>query len=218
MRNRPFLFFRTMEEIFKNLEPPFDGYKISNFGRIINPRGKECKPTTAKKYNGQYAYPFCNINIRRKSGNARKHASLAVEVYKAFGENYKKGMRVYHKDGDVWNCRIDNLFISTGYNISPTAEQIEVFNSSVVKCVKHFVGAKRMNSYAICDIDDVMGESYRMIWEHLSQWKTSTSFYQFCIRYVRWAFLAEYAKKKKELEFINTVYNTGKITGRRGCE
>ena len=193
-----------MEEIFKNLDPPFDGYKISNFGRIISPKGKECKPTT-KKYKGKYAYPFCNINIRRKSGNARKYASLAVEVYKAFGENYKKGLKVYHKDGDVWNCRIDNLFIPTGYTIPPNAEQIKRFNTDVIKCVKHYIGIKKLNNCVVCDIDDVMGESYRMIWEHLSQWKTSTSFYQFCIRYVRWAFLAEYAKKKKELEFINTL-------------
>lgn len=149
---------------------------------------------------------------------ARKLSSLATAVYKAFGENYKDGVKVYHKDGDVWNCRIDNLFISTGYTVSPTVEQIEVFNSSVVKCVKHFVGAKRMNSYVICDIDDVIGESYRMIWEHLSQYKTGTSFYQFCIRYVRWAFLAEYAKKKTELEFVNKYYNTGNFTGRRDCE
>ena len=194
-----------MEEVFKNLEPPFDGYKISNFGRIINPRGKECKPATAKTHNGKYAYPFCNISIRRKSGNAIKYSSLAVEVYKAFGENYKKGLKVYHKDGDVWNCRIDNLFIATGYTIPPNAEQIKRFNTDVIKCVKHYIGFKKLNNCAICDIDDVMGESYRMIWEHLSQWKTSTSFYQFCIRYVRWAFLAEYAKKKKELEFINTL-------------
>lgn len=216
MRNRPFLFFRTMEEIFKNLEPPFDGYKISNFGRIINPRGKECKPA-ASKYKC-YSYPKINIIIRKKDMFARKLSSLATAVYKAFGENYQDGVKVYHKDGDVWNCRIDNLFISTGYTISPTAEQIEVFNSSVVKCVKHFVGAKRMNSYAICDIDDVMGESYRMIWEHLSQWKTSTSFYQFCIRYVRWAFLAEYAKKKKELEFLGTYYGATIIRRQRRGE
>ena len=86
------------------------------------------------------------------------------------------------------------------------AEQIERFNSDVIKCVKHYMGVKKLNSYAICDIDDVMGESYRMIWEHLSQYKVNTSFYQFCIRYVRWAFLAEYAKKKKELEFLGTYY------------
>ena len=207
-----------MEEIFKNLEPPFDGYKISNFGRIINPRGKECKPTTSKKYNGQYAYPFCHINIRRKSGNARKYASLAGEVYKAFGENYKKGMRVYHKDGDVWNCRIDNLFIANGYIMPPNAEQIERFNSDVIKCVKHYIGVKKLNNYAVCDIDNVIGESYRMIWEHLSQWKTSTSFYRFCIRYARWASLAEYAKKKKELEFIKTLCYLDQQGLKRGKE
>lgn len=207
-----------MEEIFKNLEPPFDGYKISNFGRIINPKGKECKPATSKKIKGQYEYPFCHINIRRKSGDARKMTSLAVEVYKAFGENYKDGMKVYHKDGDLWNCRIDNLFIASGYTMPPQREQIERFNSDVLKCVKHFIGIKKYTKYTVCDIDDVIGESCRMIWEHLSQYKINTSFYVFCTRYVRWAFLREYAKKKKELDFINKYYNTGNFTGRRDCE
>lgn len=201
-----------MEEIFKSLEPPFDGYKISNFGRIINPKGEQCKPIKSKKAHGKYEYPFIHINIRRKSGNARKMSSLATAVYKMFGENYQDGVRVYHKDGDLWNCRIDNLFIATGYTVPPNAEQIEWFNSDVLKCVKHFIGVKKYHNFHICDIDDVIGESCRMIWEHLSQYKTNTSFYVFCSRYVRWAFLAEYAKKKKELEFLETYYDINHYT------
>ncbi len=101
------------------------------------------------------------------------------------------------------NCRIDNLFIARGYTIVPSAEQLSVFNSDVIKCVLHFVGVKRLNVYGdLCDIDNVIEESYLMIWKHLSQFKVGKSFYSFCARYVQFAFLAEYKKKKQEKENI----------------
>lgn len=192
---------KKMEEIWKNLEPPFNGYKISNFGRIKNAKNKESK-VFYRKDRG-YVYPFIHINLRRKSGNCRICHSLAQEVYKAFGENYKDGVKIYHKDGNVMNCCIDNLFIARGYTIVPSAEQLSVFNSDVIKCVLHFVGVKRLNVYGdLCDIDNVIGESYLMIWKHLSQFKVGKSFYSFCARYVQFAFLAEYKKKKQEKENI----------------
>lgn len=116
-----------MEEIWKNLEPPFNGYKISNFGRIRNAKDKESK-IFYRKDRG-YVYPCVHINLRRKSGNYRIFHSLAQEVYKAFGKNYKDGVKIYHKDGNVMNCCIDNLFIAKGYTITPSTEQLSVFNS-----------------------------------------------------------------------------------------
>lgn len=191
-----------MEEIFKNFEPPFDGYKISNYGRIFNPKGKEIFPSA--KRMGKHIYCFVNINIRNKNMSARKHSSLAVEVYKAFGVGYIKGCKIYHKDGDVFNCKIDNLFIAKGYIIPPTNEQIEIYINNVIPCVKHYVGVKKLNDYAdICDIDDVIGESYLLIWKHLSQFKLTNKFYSFCAKYVQWAFISAYKKAKREQEFIN---------------
>ena len=191
-----------MEEIFKNLEPPFDGYKISNFGKIINPKGKECKPFKCR-YKG-YTYLKVQIIIRRKNLNARKCCSLATEVYKAFGVGYIKGCKIYHKDGDVFNCKIDNLFIAKGYITPHTNEQIEIYINNVIPCVKHYVGVKKLNDYAdICDIDGVIGESYLLIWKHLSQFKLTDKFYSFCAQYVQWAFLSAYKKAKREQEFIN---------------
>lgn len=193
-----------MEEIFKALEPPFESYKVSNYGRILNRNKKEIKPDL-----GQYKntiYPKVNINIRRNGRSQyRKVESLAVAVYRLFGEGYSPRAIVYHRDGNHMNCRIDNLYIASGYTVPPNENQIQTYEESVIKCVLHYVGIKRINRMGdLVDVDNIIGESYLMIWKHLSQYKDGTSFYQFCRRYVEWAFLSEYKLKKKERARIDT--------------
>lgn len=193
-----------MEEQWKSFEPPFDDYLISNFGRIKNKKGKEIK--AYKQCDRGYEYAKVAINIRRKGLSARKNTSLAVEVYKAFGEKYVNGAMIYHKDGDIWNCRIDNLFISKGYVEPPTREQVEKYENEVLHCIKHIIKTEKYNDYAdLIDVDNIIGESYLQIWKHLSQYKIETSFYAFCKRYVKWAFLVEWKKKKIEQEYIKKL-------------
>ena len=203
----PFLtLIRKMEELWKNLKPPFDDYSISNFGHIRNKRGKEIKPC-AHKSTDEYVYPMVHINIRRKDGNARMLSSLAGEVYKAFGDgNCPDRMKVFHRDGDKWNCRIDNLFISTGLTTPPTKEQVEIYESQVIPCVKHIIKIRKLNDFAdIIDVDNIIGESYLKIWKYLAQYKIETSFYQFCKRYVEYAFLEEWKRKKREQEYFKEI-------------
>lgn len=190
-----------MEEIFKNFEPPFDGYKISNMGRVLNPKGKEQKIeiVTQIKNGVTYKYPYVNINIRKKNSPARKRTLLAHEVYRLFGDGFKDRAKVYYKDGNAMNCRIDNLFISSGYLVKPTDEQIEIYINDAKACILHFVRENKLREYRGLDIDNIIGEAYLLIWKHLSQYKTDTSFYAFCKRYTRWAFLYEY-KKLKQLQ------------------
>ena len=190
------------EEVFKSLEHPFDGYKISNFGRILSPKGKECKPyIKVEKKNGKtYTYPYLHINIRRKNIQARLLRSLADAVYEAFCGKYVKGAIVYHKDGNHMNCRIDNLFISTGYTQAPTEEQISKYEKEAKACILHFIFYQKYNKIKGFDVDNVIGDAYLLIWKHLSQYKTGTSFYSFCTRYTEWAFLCEYKKYKNRIE------------------
>ena len=214
VRNRPFsLLYKKMEEEWKKLKPPFDDYQISNFGRIKNRHGKEIKPYAHKSID-EYVYPMVHINIRRKDGNARMLSSLAGEVYKAFGDgNCPDRMKVFHRDGDKWNCRIDNLFISKGLTTPPTKEQVEIYESQVIPCVKHIIKIRKLNDFAdIIDVDNIIGESCLKIWIYLSQYKDGTSFYQFCKRYVEFAFLEEWKKKAKEREYVkNNLQNHGSI-------
>lgn len=197
-----------MEERWKKLKPPFDDYQISNFGRIKNKHGKEIKPCMHKSVD-KYVYPMVHINIRRKDGNARMLSSLAGEVYKAFGDgNCPDKLIVYHRDGDKLNCRIDNLFIAKGLTTPPTKEQVEIYESQVIPCVKHIIKKRKFNDYAyMIDVDNIIGESYLKIWKYLSQYKTETSFYQFCKRYVEYAFLEEWKRKKKEQEYLEEIKN-----------
>lgn len=213
----PFLtLIRKMEELWKNLKPPFDDYSISNFGHIRNKRGKEIKPYAhqSSKNNADYVYPMVHINIRRKGQKMRMLSSLSGEVYKAFGDgDCPDGIVVYHRDGDKWNCRIDNLFVAKAYTTPPTQEQVEIYESQVIPCVKHIIKIRKFNDFAdIIDVDNIIGESCLKIWIYLSQYKDGTSFYQFCKRYVEFAFLEEWKKKAKEREYVkNYLQNHGSV-------
>lgn len=197
-----------MEELWKPLAPPFDKWCVSNFGRIKNGKGSFIKPF-AHNSNGS-VYPFVHIIIRRKDCYARLMLSLNRAVYERFGENYQQGITIYHKDGDKFNCRIDNLYISKGYTEKATEEQINIYTNTVIKCVKHIVGIKKLNCYYWLDVDNIMGEAYLLIWKHLSQYKVGTSFYMFCKRYVDWVTIAQWKKDKKRLYELSyeTLSNT----------
>ena len=183
-----------MEEQFLNLEFPFERYQISNMGRVISPRRKEL--TSYMKKDHGCTYRVIIINTAKK----RKSFYIANEVYKAFGQGYKNGATVFYKDGDHSNCRIDNLFISKGYTTAPDEEQIAKYENEAKACILHFIGVKKYNEVIGLDVDNIIGNAYLLIWQHLSQYKIGTSFYSFCARYVKWAFLYEYKKYKNKVE------------------
>ena len=89
-----------MTEEWRTFPSPFDGYKISNFGRIISPTGRELKPYLQKSCCGTIR-AVCTLKIERKSTYIRKMAGVATEVYRYFGKSYQDGIHVYHKDGDM---------------------------------------------------------------------------------------------------------------------
>ena len=124
-----------MTEEWRTFPSPFDGYKISNYGRIISPTGRELKPYLQKSMGGRYTHVVCTLKIERKSTYIRKMAGVATEVYRYFGKSYQDGIHVYHKDGDIMNNRIDNLMICRGYTEEATAEQ-EARIPEIFACVK----------------------------------------------------------------------------------
>ena len=186
-----------MIEEWCTFPPPFNGYKISNYGRIISPRGRELKPYLQKTQCGTIR-AVCTLKIERHGTYIRKMAGVATEVYRYFGEGYSNGVHVYHKDGDILNNRIDNLMICRGYTDNPTPEQ-EARIPEIFACVKHCMRALGYTRYGQqgMDIDNAIGNAIYACWRHLSQYKSEFSFYGYCKRYTQQEFLTEFAKWKK---------------------
>lgn len=193
-----------MTEEWRTFPSPFDGYKISNYGRIISPTGRELKPYLQKSMGGRYTHVVCTLKIERKSTYIRKMAGVATEVYRYFGVGYSDGVHVYHKDGDIMNNRIDNLMICRGYTEEATAEQ-EARIPEIFACVKHCMKTLGYMRYARhgMDIDNVVGNAVFACWRHLSQYRTDLSFYAYCKRYTQQEFLTEYVKWKKYSKFAS---------------
>lgn len=102
-----------MEEKILDLKD-YEGYKVSNFGYVLNPDGSK---KYCEKHNGHY---------RVKIG--QKNATLSRLVYEAFCRPLGDGKheRIIHKDGNPLNCRLDNLEVeirSTGEESKEKARQ-----------------------------------------------------------------------------------------------
>lgn len=87
-------------------------YKISINGNVINVKKNRAKDIlNTSVWDG-----FVRVTLYDKNGN-KQIVSLKKLVYDAFGK-YKTKFResIYHIDGDVLNCKFENLF--TGKDIS----------------------------------------------------------------------------------------------------
>lgn len=82
----------------------FNGYKVSNFGRVINPNNKDVGYTYKTSDN-----TFKKVNIKINGKN--KMFQVSTLVYFLFGNDpdFKIGERIYHKDGNRLNNYIGNL-------------------------------------------------------------------------------------------------------------
>lgn len=86
-----------MEEKILDLKD-YEGYKVSNFGYVLNPDGSK---KYCEKHNGHY---------RVKIG--QKNATLSRLVYEAFCRPLADSIHehIKYKDGNPLNCRFDNLY------------------------------------------------------------------------------------------------------------
>jgi hypothetical protein len=109
----------TPEEIWKAI-PGFEGYEVSNHGRVRSyykktaPTGQGYKPgwvidtepqrilRNAKTKDG---YPYVGLNIPGKRRFIRVHQLVLI----AFIGPCPPGMEACHNDGDTSNCFLENL-------------------------------------------------------------------------------------------------------------
>lgn len=175
----------------------WNGYLVSNRGRVLNKKFKELKGYIANK--GGYFYRCIVFHINGK----RVGKQLNQLVWECFSENYRSDLNVklIHIDGNLDNCDMDNLKVARAYTEERTAEQIKIYNENVIACVKDIFGKMGYAKTTYLDIDGALSQSYLLCWEYLAQYKVGTSFYQFCRKYAKWAFLME-AKRYKDARTI----------------
>ena len=100
------------EEIWKPVEG-FDGYEVSNLGRVRSwrgPGGKKLRevtePKILKSSPNSKGYP---VNVFMKGGGARHTRTLHVVVATHFHGPRPRDHECSHLDGVKMNCRADNL-------------------------------------------------------------------------------------------------------------
>lgn len=184
-----------MQEVFVPLKiEHFEDFKISNYGNFITGKGKTPKTFMQDGTLRIQAKKKKNHKIIARLNNL----SVAKLVYVHFADNVPDcDFQVLHIDGDNYNCRFDNLKLSIG---EPTEEQKEIYVRLVEQCVNHYLiysGKKGCCVKNGIDYENIIGESYLLIYKHLFQYDiTRNSFYSFCTRYIKMAFLNEYNKMK----------------------
>lgn len=183
-----------MEEQWKE----YYGYKVSNYGRVVNKHGRVLHPICG--HNGNYRTVYYTLSINKQ----RRHTAIAPLVAKLFCvKNEKWGRRIYvkHIDGDYRNNRADNLKIAEGKIHAPTEFQRELYEKEVVgivrSCFSDF-GLFRRNNNGF-DLDNALGQAYLDIWVQLPCYKRTTKkgFYGFCRRICWFVLCAEYKKLKQ---------------------
>lgn len=96
-----------MTEKWKAVPGTEGRYSISNFGRVRSYAGRKPRilKTHAANQRGDYAFFPC-VN------NKRQIRYVAKAVVRAFlGVEPSKTVRIKHKDGDLSNNHVDNLFV-----------------------------------------------------------------------------------------------------------
>ena len=96
-----------MEEIWK--PTPYDGYWISNLGRIKSYRVDKVNGKIMKPYACTKGYLQIDISFDGRKRKNRKHFFIHRLVAEAFIPNPDNFTQVNHKDEDKANNRVDNL-------------------------------------------------------------------------------------------------------------
>lgn len=92
-----------MKEIWKNLNYPYENYKISNFGKILNTKNNYLSSLNDKNIG------YIRISLNSSEDCKAKKFLLHRLVAEYFLSDYKKENDVHHIDGNVFNNKIDNL-------------------------------------------------------------------------------------------------------------
>lgn len=181
----------------------WNGYLVSNRGRVLNRKLKEM--------NGQINVSGSGRRCRRmvfQINGKRVAKQLNQLVWECFAEKTRNGERanIIHIDGNLDNCDIDNLKVARAYTEERTAEQIKAYNDNVIPCVKDIFGKMGYVGTTYLDIEGALSQAYLLCWKYLAQYKVGTSFYQFCRKYAKWAFMQEVKRYKNSRTITETDY------------
>lgn len=175
----------------------YHDYRVSDKGRVINRFGNEVKGYLANK-NG---YPCVVLTLRIDGKRVTRH--LGQLVWQCFNSSVQNAnARTYHIDGNPQNCTLDNLKVCSAHTQDRTPQQIKIYEQNVFAVVKSIfdrLGYFDTSKYGF-DIENVMSETYLLIYKYLAQYKLGTSFYRFCKTYAKYAFTRAYKQWKNELE------------------
>ena len=107
-----------MNEIWKDIEGYKGFYQVSNFGRVMGlDRNVQRKDGKVFFVKGRILIPFAGktspyLNVQLCYCGLNKKFLVHILVAKTFLE-YKKGLEVNHKDGNVLNNDVENLELIT---------------------------------------------------------------------------------------------------------
>jgi hypothetical protein len=105
-----------LEEMFVTV-PLFENYAVSNYGTVINLNtGMELRQWHNQTHN--------KMKVRFYLGGSYTDFFVEDLVAEAFFVNYKPGIEVYHKNGEVQDCTVLNLSFDPKY-ASTSQESIE---------------------------------------------------------------------------------------------
>ncbi len=185
----------------------YHGYLISDKGIVLNRFGREIKGTVSTIRGHKF---ICVCFRWDKKPHLRHLNNL---VYRLFKDDYVKGARVYHIDGNIRNCAVENLKISRAYTALPTAEQLVEYEKNIMPCLKDFFSKQKWFNLEKCgmDIDNVLSESYLLCYKYLATYKPGTSFYKWCSERARWVFRDYYRKFIKEQAIVNEIKKDSEI-------
>ena len=170
-------------------------YDISNLGNIRNVHTR--RNITPRKKGACVV-----VQLKNKSFGIKK-IFIANEVFRHFNNNLKvDSFHIFHKDGNIWNNRLDNLYGSAHILNETTNEQKQVFDYKVYECVRAIV----YNRYNIKGIDkeDLIQESVMLVYKYLPNYNFKCKFITFCAKYVKYAYLSN-LEKLTQLRLFNEI-------------
>lgn len=193
-------------ELWAKLEEA-PNYEISSFGNVkrIYKRGSRI----LRPYKNHYCI-IVNFKVNKKT----VRLSIAKLVYKYFGEcDLKKTFTKYgyvkHKDGNIWNNRIENLYVITYQGERLKKWQIDKYENEAEKnigiiAITFYNDKLKQNKI---EIEDFKQEALMIVWRYLSLYVENEPFYSFCYHYTKYAYYNILSKiidkNKNEIEFAN---------------
>lgn len=145
------------EEIWKEI-PGYEGrYQVSNYGRVIGPRGKVLKPWLNKNYE------FVHL------GDPKKKFAVHQLVMLAFNGPYSEGCVICHTDGNSRNNTLSNLRYDTMRENTWDTYRTNHINTQKLKAEEIGIIKKRVSAgERVSDLAREYGVDRNTIWRAYS--------------------------------------------------